>query len=98
MIEIAKDFEVDDTVMQQFKDFLKTNQIDYNDPDIARVNDWIKESIKSELFISQFGQLEGLKVRAQWDPQIAKAITFLPEAQTLEDHSKLAQKTNTASR
>jgi carboxyl-terminal processing protease len=80
-------------VMQQFKDFLKTNQIDYNDPDIARVNDWIKESIKSELFISQFGQLEGLKVRAQWDPQIAKAITFLPEAQTLEDHSKLAQKT-----
>ena len=39
------------------------------------------------------GQLEGLKVRAQWDPQIAKAITFLPEAQTLEDHSKLAQKT-----
>jgi carboxyl-terminal processing protease len=95
---VAKDFEVDDTVMQQFKDFLKTNQIDYNDTDMSRVNDWIKESIKSELFTSQFGQLEGLKVRAQWDPQIAKAITFLPEAQTLEDHSKLAQKTNTASR
>ena len=95
---VTKDFEVDDTVMQQFKDFLKTNQIDYNDGDIARVNDWIKESIKSELFTSQFGLLEGLKVRAEWDPQIAKAITFLPEAQTLEDHSKLAQKTNTASR
>ena len=90
---VAKDFEVDDNVMQQFKDFLKTNQIDYNDADIARVNDWVKESIKSELFTSQFGQLEGLKVRAQWDPQIAKAITFLPEAQSLEDHSKLAQKT-----
>jgi carboxyl-terminal processing protease len=84
--------------MQQFKDFLKTNQIDYSDQDIAGVNDWIKESIKSELFTSQFGQLEGLKVRAQWDPQIAKAITFLPEAQSLEDHSKLAQKANTASR
>jgi carboxyl-terminal processing protease len=90
---VAKDFEVDDNVMQQFKEFLKNNQIDYNDADIARVNDWVKQSIKSELFTSQFGQLEGLKVRAQWDPQIAKAITFLPEAQTLEDHSKLAQKT-----
>jgi carboxyl-terminal processing protease len=90
---VAKDFVVDDAVMQQFKDFLKTNQIDYNDADIAGVNDWIKESIKSELFTSQFGQLEGLKVRAEWDPQIAKALTFLPEAQTLEDHSKLAQKT-----
>jgi carboxyl-terminal processing protease len=95
---VTKDFEVDDAVMQQFKAFLKDNQIDYTDSDIAGVNDWVKESIKSELFTSQFGQLEGLKVRAQWDPQIAKAITYLPEAQTLEDHSRLAQKTNTASR
>jgi carboxyl-terminal processing protease len=95
---ITKDFEVDDAIMQQFKDFLKSNQIDYNDQDIAGVSDWIKASIKRELFTSQFGQLEGLKVRAEWDPQIAKAITFLPEAQTLEDHSKNAPKVNTASR
>jgi carboxyl-terminal processing protease len=95
---ITKDFEVDDAVMQQFKSFLKDNQIEYTDADIAGVIDWVKESIKSELFISQFGQLEGLKVRAQWDPQIAKAISFLPEAQTLQDHSKIAQKTNPASR
>jgi len=95
---IAKDFEVDDAVMQQFKTFLKDNQIEYTDADIAGVNDWIKANIKRELFISQFGQIEGLKVTAEWDPQIAKAITYLPEAQTLEDHSKLAQKTTTASR
>ncbi|HMF62543.1 MAG TPA: hypothetical protein VK608_00515, partial [Edaphobacter sp.] len=60
------------------------------------VSDWLKTSIKSELFTSQFGQLEGLRVRAEWDPQIAKAITFLPEAQALE--ARLAQKTTTASR
>jgi carboxyl-terminal processing protease len=91
---ITKDFEVDDAVMQQFKAFLKDNQIDYTDANIAAVNDWIKSNIKRELFTSQFGQLEGLKVAAEWDPQIAKAVTYLPEAQTLEDHSKLAQKTN----
>jgi carboxyl-terminal processing protease len=95
---VTKDFVVDDAIMQQFKTFLKDNQIDYTDADIAGVSDWIKESIKSELFTSQFGQLEGLKVRAEWDPQIAKAVTFLPEAQTLADHSKLAPKTTTASR
>ena len=95
---VTKDFEVDDAVMQQFKAFLKDNQVEYTDADIAGVNDWVKESIKSELFTSQFGQLEGLKVRAEWDPQIAKAINFLPEAQNLQDHSKLAQKTTTASR
>src|ERR1700723_3176351 len=93
---VTKEFEVDDAVMQQFKAFLKDNQIEYTDADVAGASDWIKESIKSELFTSQFGQLEGLKVRAEWDPQIAKAITFLPEAQALEDHSK-APKNVTAS-
>ena len=95
---VSKDFVVDDAVLQQFKDFLKTSQIEYTDADIAGVSDWLKTSIKSELYTSQFGQLEGLKVRAMWDPQIAKAVTFLPEAQALEDHSKSDQKTTTASR
>jgi carboxyl-terminal processing protease len=95
---VSKDFVVDDAILQQFKDFLKANQIDYTDQEIAGVNDWVKESIKSELFTSQFGQLEGLKVRAEWDPQIAKAITFLPEAQALEDHSKTNQKTVASNR
>ena len=92
---VSKDFVVDDAVLQQFKDFLKTKQIEYTDADIAGVSDWLKTSIKSELYTSQFGQLEGLKVRAEWDPQIAKAVTFLPEAQALEDHLKQAQKTTT---
>ncbi|HEY6412072.1 MAG TPA: S41 family peptidase [Edaphobacter sp.] len=96
---VPKDFVVDDAVLQQFKDYLKTNQIEYTDADITGVSDWLKTSIKSELFTSQFGQLEGLKVRAEWDPQIAKAVTFLPEAQALEDHLRTAQKnTTTASR
>jgi carboxyl-terminal processing protease len=94
---VSKEFVVDDAVMQEFKAFLKAQNIEYTDQDIAGVQDWLKESIKSELFTSQFGQLEGLKVRAEWDPQIAKAVTYLPEAQTLQDHLKLAQKTNPTS-
>ena len=35
-----------------------------------------------------------LRVRADWDPMIQKALTFLPEAQALEDnaHKVLTQK------
>jgi carboxyl-terminal processing protease len=90
---ITRDFAVDDAVLQQFKDFLKANQIDFSDADIASNLDWIKSNIKAELFTSQFGQLEGLKVRAQADPEIAKATTFLPEAMALEDRDKSPQKT-----
>ena len=85
---VAKDFTVDDAVMQQFKDFLKSNNIDYTDKEIAPVKDWVISSIKAEIFTSQFGQLEGLKVRAMWDPQINKAMTFMPEALALEQMVK----------
>jgi carboxyl-terminal processing protease len=59
---------VDDAVVQQFKDFLKANQVDFTDADISNNSDWIKSNIKAELFTSQFGQLEGLKVRAAGGP------------------------------
>jgi carboxyl-terminal processing protease len=97
---INRDFTVDDAVMQEFKAFLKAapQNVEYTDQDLASAQDWVKESIKSELFTTQFGQLEGLKVRAEWDPQIAKAVTFMPEAQGLQEHLKLAQKNNPAVR
>ena len=85
---VSKDFQVDDATLAAFKAFLKSKSIDYTDPDIAANLDWTKEMIKSELFTSQFGQMEGLKVRAGWDPQIQKALTFLPQAQALLDHPK----------
>jgi len=90
---VARDFVVDDAILQQFKDFLKANQVDYTDAEMNGVMDWVKSNIKSELFTSQFGQLEGLKVRAQADPEIGKAMTFLPEAMALEDRDKSLQKT-----
>jgi carboxyl-terminal processing protease len=90
---VSRDFVVDDAVLQQFKDFLKANQVDFTDADIAANLDWIKTNIKAELFTSQFGQLEGLKVRAQADPEVLKATTFLPEAMALEDRDKSPQKT-----
>ena len=85
---VGKDFTVDDAVLQQFKDFLKANNIDYSEKEIAPVKDWLVSSIKAEIFTTQFGQLEGLKVRALWDPQIAKAMSFMPEALALEQMTK----------
>jgi carboxyl-terminal processing protease len=96
---IPRDFAVDDSVLQQFKSFLKTKKVDFTDADFANNLDWIKASIKSDFFTNQFGQLEGLKVRAEYDPQINKAMTFLPEARALVDHAKPTQKPlTTASR
>jgi len=94
---VPKDFNVDDAVMADFKTFLKSKTIEVSDADIAANLDWVKESIKSDLFTSQFGQIEGQKVRAEWDPQIQKALGFMPQAQALEEHSDKPKPTTTAS-
>ena len=77
---------------------MKTKNVDVSDADITANLDWVKESIKSDLFTSQFGQVEGQKVRAEWDPQIQKALGFMPQAQALEEHTGKAKPTVTASR
>jgi carboxyl-terminal processing protease len=95
---VTKDFTVDDAVLQSFKDYLKSLQIDFTDADIAANLDWVKASIKSNLFTSAFGQTEGMKVIRNWDPQIHKALSFLPEAQALEERINAKQAPQTAHR
>ena len=87
---VNKDFQVDDAVIRDFETFLTGKQLPWTPQDISDVRDWLDMSIKSELFTSIFGQEEGLKIRAQWDPMIAKSVTLLPQAQALEDNAKKA--------
>ena len=91
---VDKNFQVDDAVMSDFKQFLTGQNIAWTDKDINAVSDWVKVSIKQNIVASQFGQLQGLRTMADWDPSIQKALSFLPEAQALEDnaHKVLAQK------
>jgi carboxyl-terminal processing protease len=95
---IAKNFQVDDAVLADFKSFLKAQKIDVSDADLQANLDWVKESIKSDLETSQFGQTQGMEVRADWDPQIQKAISYLPQAQALVDQAAKGKTTTTASR
>ena len=77
-----------------FKKFLTSQNIPWTEADMNGVMDWLKISIKEKIVTSQFGQLQGLRALADWDPMIQKALTFLPEAQALEDtaHKVLAEK------
>jgi carboxyl-terminal processing protease len=84
---INQNFQVDDAVMAEFKKYLTSQSIDFTDADVSGVNDWLKARIKEKIVTIQFGQLQGLRTLADWDPGIQKAIGYLPEAQALEDHA-----------
>jgi carboxyl-terminal processing protease len=91
---VDANFEVNDSVLNEFKHYLTAQNISWTEADLNGVMDWLKTSIKDSIVTIQFGELQGLRVRADWDPMIQKALTFLPEAQALEDnaHKVLTQK------
>jgi len=84
---VDKNFQVDDAVLAEFKKFLTAQSIPWTEADLNGVMDWLKISIKDKIVTIQFGEQQGLRTRADWDPMIQKALTFLPEAQALEDHA-----------
>jgi carboxyl-terminal processing protease len=95
---VTRDFQVDDGVINDFKQFLTSKQISYTDAELNAVSDWLKTNIKAELFTSQFGQMEGMKVRANYDPEIAKALSLMPQAVALEQTAEKAEAQKQAAR
>jgi carboxyl-terminal processing protease len=91
---VDKNFQVDDAVLSEFKQYLTSQSIPWTEADLTASMDWLKMSIKDKIVTIQAGQLQGLRTRADWDPEIQKALTFLPEAQALEDnvHKVLMEK------
>ena len=91
---VERSFQADDAVLGEFKQYLTSQEIPFTEKELNDNMDWVKTSIKEKVITSQFGQQQGLRVMADWDPTIQKALTFLPEAQALQDtvHKVLAQK------
>ncbi len=82
--------------MQEFRKFLDEQKIPFTEADLVENRDWIGSNIKAELFINEFGQQEGMKVHAENDPEVQKALDLLPQAKQLADNAKktIAQRNN----
>jgi carboxyl-terminal processing protease len=74
-------------VLAEFKQYLTSQSIPWTEADLTASMDWLKMSMKDKILTIEDGQLQGLRTRADWDPEIQKALAFLPEAQALEDHA-----------
>ena len=74
--------------MQDFRKSLDTDKVPYTEADLVQNNDWVRSNIKSELFIDAFGQEEGLKVKAETDPEVMKSLDLLPQARQLAENAR----------
>jgi len=95
---ITKQFELDDTVLADFRSYLTKQNIHFTEPEFAQNLDWIKRKIKQEVFLSAYGLAESLKVTLDADPQVQKAVEAMPQARALYDNARrvVAQRTGSA--
>jgi carboxyl-terminal processing protease len=85
---ITHNFEADDHVLKEFRDYLAKHNIRYTEPDFAESQEWLKRKIKQEVFMSNYGTQEGFKVLLEADPQVQKAIEAIPQARALYENAR----------
>ena len=85
-----KSFEVTEAVLTEFRHFLNSNQIEFEEADFQDNLNFIKREIRYEYYLARVGSEEAQKVRLDGDPQIAKALEVLPQAKALLSHASKA--------
>jgi carboxyl-terminal processing protease len=91
---VTKEFQIDDAILNSFKQYLKSQNYDYTPQEFSNNLDWVKANLTSRIFETQFGYTSGLKIQANWDPMIQQAIALMPQAAQLQQHAQqvLAEK------
>lgn len=84
---VTRNFEVDDTVLTAFENYLHSRQIDFTAANINNVLPWIKANIKANILTYQFNAATGAEAMDDWDPEIKTALGLMPQAEALEQHA-----------
>jgi carboxyl-terminal processing protease len=85
---VSHNFEVDDTVLHEFRDYLAKRNVKYTEPEYTENLDWIKRKIKQEVYMSTYGTQEGFKVLLEADLQVQKAVESIPQARALYENAR----------
>jgi carboxyl-terminal processing protease len=72
--------EINDTILEDFRLYLRDRNVDFTPSDISGNIDFIKRGIKQEVYTIVYGQQEGFKIAIQADTQVKRAVEAIPDA------------------
>jgi carboxyl-terminal processing protease len=85
---LPENWQPDDKVLSDFHDHLRQSKVDFKDADFNQDRDWIRQQLRTEMYVTAFGVDESRKISIEQDPEIKDAIDALPKAQALLDTAK----------
>lgn len=86
--DLESGWDVTDEVIEEFRQFLIGEQIDFEEADFEANLEFMRRFIKREVYNSAFDIEEGQRVYYELDPDVQKAIEALPMAQQLLDDAE----------
>lgn len=78
----------DEAVLDQMHDYLLKNGIQFSEADWTRDHSWMRDQLRSEMYVTAFSFEDSQRVGVEQDPEVQKAIDAMPKATTLLAQSK----------
>jgi len=81
-------WEPDQQVMNDFHQFLLKDKVEFTEAEWAENNDWLKQQVRRELYVTAFGLEEARKLAVDNDPMVQHALESMTKAKSLLDNAK----------
>ncbi|HYZ82869.1 MAG TPA: S41 family peptidase [Bryobacteraceae bacterium] len=86
--KLDKNWTPDQALMNEFHAFLLKDGVEFTEAEFAENNDWTRQQLRREMYITAFGVDEARKVAVEYDPLVLKAVDSLPKARSLTENAK----------
>jgi carboxyl-terminal processing protease len=86
--KLPKGWGPDEAVMENFHDWLMKQGIQFTEADWTRDHTWLRDELRSEMYITGFSYEDHEKLDVQQDLEIQKAVEAMPKAASLLAQSK----------
>jgi carboxyl-terminal processing protease len=86
--KLPKGWGPDEGLMENFHDWLLKQGIQFTEADWTRDHTWLRDQLRSEMYITGFSYEDHQKLDVQQDPEIQKAVEAMPKAASLLAQSK----------
>jgi carboxyl-terminal processing protease len=78
----------DQTTLNDFHQYLLKEGVQFTEGEFAENNQWVKEQLRREMYITAFGVEDARKLGIEADPIVLKAVESLPKAQALQENAR----------
>ena len=97
-IKLSKGWVPDENTLNGFHDFLMKEGVKFGEADWARDHDWLRNQLRTEMYITAFSYEDSQKIAVELDPEVQKAMESMPQASDLLARSQTRFEKQRASR